>query len=297
MDFSNNRALTAGQLLRDTSRRLESAGITASDFEARQLVLHCLSLSPAEFILKKNETVENKGLLKLKNLLEKRISGEPLQYLLGSWEFYGLPFHVGEGVLIPRPDTEVLVDTALDNLRSVKKDNLSILELCAGSGCISIAIAKTMPGVSVTAIEKYDQAFAYFLRNIKENNIANVTPVLADLFDGIDGLKNQNKEIKYDLVVSNPPYIATEAIKVLMPEVQREPVTALDGGIDGYLFYRAILDLWLPALNFGCKLMVETGIGQAEYVKKLFTEAGLMDISAFKDISGVQRVIVGTYIG
>lgn len=219
----------------------------------------------------------------VEQMITRRLAGEPLQYILGEWEFYSLPFAVGEGVLIPRPDTEILVDTALDFLAG--KSSADCIDLCAGSGCVGIAVAKNCPGVRISALEKSDKAYEFLCRNIRLNN-ASVTPIKGDVTARGSG--------RYDLILSNPPYIKTEVLATLGREVQKEPRQALDGGPDGLYFYRAILDNWLCCLKKGGMLAVEIGFDQADEVKALFLAAGLKNIGVKRDFGNNQRVVFGT---
>lgn len=219
----------------------------------------------------------------LNRMLEKRLRRVPLQYILGKWCFYKGEFFVGEGVLIPRQDTETLVETAVDFLKG--KANPTVADLCAGSGCVGISIAADFPSAAVTAVEKYEPAFSYLKKNIEYNHTENVTPVLGDIADPFG---------QYDLIVSNPPYIAARDMTTLSDEVRNEPETALFGGSDGLDFYRLILEKWTPHLYPGGMLAVEIGIGQEKAVTDLFLRAGLKDVGAKRDLCGVQRVIFGT---
>ena len=215
----------------------------------------------------------------LKKAIERRIKGEPLQYILGEWEFYSLPFIVGEGVLIPRPETELLVDLALKYATKESK----IIDLCSGSGAIAIAVEKNT-GASLFALEKYEKALNYLEKNIALNK-ANVKVIKEDLF------KFEPSE-KFDIIISNPPYIKKADLASLQKEVKFEPMTALDGGEDGLIFYRHIAKL-KKHLNKGGKIMVEVGFDQAKSVQELFEKSGLLT-EVHKDLSGVQRVIIGT---
>jgi release factor glutamine methyltransferase len=214
---------------------------------------------------------------------KQRCTGYPLQYILGEWDFYGLRFFVGEGCLVPRSDTETLVDVAIDFLK--QKDDAQVLDLCAGSGCIGIAVAANCKGASVTAVEKSDLAFPYLEENIKRNGV-NVTAVKGDITEESFG--------EFDLILSNPPYIKSAVIKTLSSEVRHEPHLALHGGEDGLFFYRAILENWLCRLKNGGMLAVEIGFDQADEVKALFMEAGLKNIGEKRDYGNNQRVIFGT---
>lgn len=219
-------------------------------------------------------------------LTQRRLSGEPTQYILGEWEFYGLPFYVGKGVLIPRPDTEVLVEKALEFIKD--KPSPRVLDLCSGSGCIPIAIKKHRPEADVTAVELYDEAAAYLERNVALNGVE-VALRRADVLQAPD----QKEWGKFDLILSNPPYIDGKAMTELSPEVKAEPTTALFGGEDGLTFYRAIAEGWLPLLNEGGALGVEIGFDQGVSVAEILQNAGL-ETRLFKDYGGNDRVIFGT---
>ncbi len=218
----------------------------------------------------------------LKSAINRRINGEPLQYILGEWEFYSLPFFVGEGVLIPRADTETLVDLALKEI----KPNDRVIDLCSGSGAIAISLAKNS-AAKVYALEKYEKALKYLEKNVALNN-ADVTVICEDIF-------KFNPQEKFDIIVSNPPYIKSNELSYLQKEVQFEPKTALDGGPDGLIFYRHIAT-FIKHLNVGGKIMVEVGFDQAQEVAEIFKNAGLT-VSIHNDLNGVQRVIIGTLLG
>lgn len=278
--------MTPLQAAAEIKKELESAGLEDAAFEAEQLTGGVLNMSISALRVS-NETLSSGQLDRLKIALKERLSHRPLQYILGEWEFYGLPFSVGEGVLIPRPDTETLVDTALKFIGG--REGLTIADLCAGSGCVGIAIQKYAGGCGVFSYEKYDEAFKYLKKNIKRNRSA-AKPIFRNIEDG------PLPDERFDLIVCNPPYIKKDEIKRLQPEVLFEPDTALDGGRDGLYFYRVILDRWLSALNAGGALAVEIGYDQADEVKMLMSEAGLSNIQGILDFSGVQRVIIGTLL-
>lgn len=212
------------------------------------------------------------------SLVDRRVLGEPLQYLLGTADFYGRSFAVRPGVLIPRFDTEILIDTALPLLR----DGARILDLCAGTGCIGLTLGAER-NVSVTAVEKYGEAFA-----LLRENALRICPsarliqgdVLTDAFDG-----------SYDMILSNPPYIPSAEIPSLAEEVRREPLTALDGGADGLLFYRALMQRFVPLLNEGGVMLFECGIGQASALEEMFRSVGMTDLLRVRDYGGVERVV------
>lgn len=243
--------------------RLTAASVEDASFAARQL-----------FRAAKNEA-------ELETMTNRLVGGEPLQYILGEWEFYGLPFEVGEGVLIPRADTEVLVEEALD---FIGRRKVTVLDLCAGSGAVGIAIA-VKSDAAVTAVEKSEEAFDYLLRNIRRNGVS-VKAVKGDIFDDLSlGT--------FDVLVSNPPYIASAVVPTL-ETVRREPTVALDGGEDGLVFYRRILTAYRPLVKPGGLIAAEIGYDQENEVTALFAEAGLQNIRTRRDYGGNPRVILGT---
>ena len=248
--------------------------------EARIIVSYLAEEEPARLILS-NKKVDLKA---IKKIINRRRKGEPLQYILGKWWFFDSEFYVGRGVLIPRQDTETLVDTALELISS--KENLAVADLCAGSGAIGISLAAKRPNITVTAVEKYPKAFKYLKQNIELNKTTNVKPVKTDVLKKPFGL--------YDMIVSNPPYITKTDMNDLSREVKKEPRTALLGGEEGLDFYKAISANWKSALKKGGKLIFEIGIGQAEAVGEILKNEGFSEITVIKDLGGVQRVIFGT---
>ncbi len=223
----------------------------------------------------------------LNALVIRRKSGEPLQYLLGEWEFYGLPFAVGPGVLIPRPETELLVDEALRAVEGLATPML--LDLCSGSGCIPIAVAKNRPDAGVWGVELSEDAYSYFKKNIELNLAQNVTPVHGNALE----LPLEILSRQWHVITSNPPYIASGQLSGLQAEVQQEPAMALDGGPDGLMFYRRLSTLCLPLLADGGLLAFEIGEDQGEAVKALLIQAGFVQISIKKDYAGHHRVVTG----
>ena len=210
----------------------------------------------------------------------------PLQYILGSWSFFGREFSVGPGVLIPRADTELLVETALGLIKNT--ENAEIIDLCAGTGCIGISLGLEKADSSVTLVEKYPEAARYSAMNIADNRAFNGTLLNGDVALGDGNTKS------YDLIVSNPPYITNEDMKKLQPEVEFEPYTALKGGDDGCDFYRAIIKNYLPSLKKGGHIVFEVGIGEAETVAELLRSAGLSGVECRRDYGEVDRVVFGT---
>ena len=217
-------------------------------------------------------------------VLEKRKKGIPLQYIIGRWWFFGLEFLVGEGVLIPRQDTELLIETALSMAEGITAPKIA--DLCSGSGCIAISVAKNLPEAEVTAVEKYDEAYAFLEKNVKHNEAVNVTPVKADVCDEPFG--------EFDIILSNPPYIPFADREILSREVLKEPEVALFGGEDGLYFYRVITKRWKTALKRGGRLAFEVGIKEAPLVAEILRQEGFTEIGFACDLLGIERVVFGT---
>ncbi len=259
------------KLTLEIRRRLEAAGIESAGFEARQLVKEFYDDADA-------------GLTALEDAVCRREKREPLQYIIGEWEFYGLPFFVGPGVLIPRADTEILADLAIEHICTLKKSDASVADLCSGSGALAVAIAHNCPGAGVTAVELSNEAFHYLEKNISRNGVS-VNAILGD------ALKHEGQ---YDLIVTNPPYIKSADILALEPELAHEPKLALDGGEDGLIFYRALARRATALLKRGGVIMAEIGFDEGAEVTEIFTSCGLQNVYCKKDYSGNDRVVCGT---
>lgn len=258
---------------------LENAGIESADFEIKCLLRDIFGVSP-------NSMEEFKEAEKLFALAYRRAEGYPLQYLIGNWDFYDITLLVGEGVLIPRSDTEVLVDLSLDFLKS--RENIRVLDLCSGTGAIPLAIATKVKG-EYFAVEKEEKAFCYLEKNNERfNGLLNLCK--ADVLDicFVDSLEG-----KFDLITANPPYLTTEDMRSLQKEVEFEPSTALFGGEDGLLFYKEISRLYFSKLKVGGAIIFEIGSTQKEEVSKILKDTGYTRISAFSDYSKNPRVVMG----
>ena len=275
--------MTISELEKLGSQKLRASGKENSDFDARCLLEFVLNLNPTQYLLNRSEEVDSVCAEKFLSLVERRSNGEPLQYILGKWEFMGLPFYVGEGVLIPRPETEMLVEFALDFLKD--KKNPVVIDLCSGSGCIAISVAKHLPNAKVYAVEKSDLAFPYLKKNIWLNCVFNVSAVHGDIFD-----RTLLSEIKPDLILSNPPYIRSPEIALLQSEVRNEPSMALDGGEDGLIFYREIANGWIDRLGTGGAIAVECAEDQTEDIIRMFSKKTKY-AEAFNDLSGLPRTV------
>lgn len=223
--------------------------------------------------------LEQDGKLTPENV-ERLIHGEPIQYVLGNWEFYGLPLTMHKNVLIPRPDTEILVDAAAAFLKT--RNDPTFLDLGCGSGAITLAVMKEC-GARGTALDKNPDAVALTKQNALQNNL-NPTVLAGDLFDPPD-------LPQFDAILSNPPYLDRRDIQELSVQVQNEPETALYGGEDGLDYYRFIAPHYAPHLKAGGALILEIGHTQAEAVTDIVKAAGYVDIQIHKDYGGNDRVV------
>lgn len=250
-----------------------------ADFEAKQLVMFSLDCDNTQFMKIRQYEAEESVIKNCESNAKKRNSGIPLYYILGKTEFYSNEFFVGPGVLVPRDETEILVEKALERIKDIKSPK--VLDLCAGSGAIAVSIAKERKDANVDAVELYDEAFAFLEKNIKHNNVTNVTAIKDDalVFFG-----------EYDLVVSNPPYIAENERETLETEVLNEPQTALFAGENGLLFYRKIAENFKKYSNF--TLAFEIGYAQSEEVSEILAENGYRNIQTVKDYNGLDRVVI-----
>lgn len=279
--------MTVGEAYRKTKDILTEAGFEAPAFEALCLVEKVFGFNRLALITKGEETVASEEKLAvLAELTEKRLNHEPLQYLLGKWSFMGIDLLVGEGVLVPRDDTEVVTSLCIDYLSC--KESPNVIDLCAGSGAISLALEK-YANCKVTAVELSDKAFSYLTQNIKLNNSA-VNALNGDIFECHKDIADNS----LDLIVSNPPYIKTADIASLQKEVQHEPAMALDGGESGLDFYRRIVPLWKSKLKAGGALAFELGEGQYDEVSRILADNGFGGITESIDFGGIQRAIIGT---
>lgn len=275
--------ITVGAALRRLTHYLEENGIEAPDFEALQM-LQSLGYS-------KIRILEGRGVLtqqqqeQLRQLASRRLEGEPLQYLLGEWEFYGLTLKVGPGVLIPRPDTETLVEAGLSYLKG--RTGCRVLDLCAGTGCVGLAVERSAKNISALyALEKEEAAFFYLKENLAAYE-SRIMPLHQD------GLAPGPEADRLDLILCNPPYLTGEDMESLQTEVRYEPPSALDGGEDGLDFYRRLTAVWKHRLVSGGLLAYEIGMGQQEDVSRILTREGLEQIHWKEDLSGIVRVVAG----
>lgn len=262
---------------------LAQAGIEAAGFEARQLLRQVTGLDDAGLLLGE-EQLSARQWEQLEALCQRRCAGYPLQYLLGEWEFYGLPFFVGEGVLIPRQDTETLCEWVIGHFSG--RSGLKIMDLCTGSGCIAITLDQYLPGNQIWAMERSERAAEYCRRNISRHHSG--VRLLVE-----DALRPETQETGFDLIVSNPPYLTGEEMRQLQREVAFEPQEALFAEENGLYFYRQLTRVWLSRLKPGGVLVYEVGAGQSREVCGILEHFGLDLIDTRQDLGGIERIVLG----
>ena len=282
-------AITYNDLYLEVRRQLRESGVEASTLEARELVCFGTGKSREELQRDSRLYASPEREAQVRRLVERRMAGEPVAYLIGEWEFYGLPLDISQDVLIPRTDTEVLAEQAIAYIQSLGE--CRVLDLCAGSGCLGLAIASQAPQARVILGEIDDGALKICRQNIRRNGLSGrVTPVQMDARE-----KPPRSLGEFQCIVSNPPYIPTGDIPGLDASVREyEPHMALDGGADGMDFYRSIAGQWKEALTTGGRLCFEVGIGQADPVLRLMRSQGFGDIQVIKDHHDIPRVVLGT---
>ncbi|MEO7735006.1 MAG: peptide chain release factor N(5)-glutamine methyltransferase [Kofleriaceae bacterium] len=269
-----------------TAQRFTEAGITAGRLEAQLLLAHVLSCTRMQLYTGFDKPLGEAELASYRGLIKRRLAGESVSYLVGETEFWGLPFHVDASVLVPRPDTETVIEVA----RLARPDRTAacrILDLCTGSGVIAVSLAREYAAAQVVATELSAPAAGIARKNAERNGVADRVDVReGDLFAPVAGEQ-------FDLIVSNPPYIASAVIATLSAEVRGEPRMALDGGSDGLVFYDRICAEARGHLTEGGVLLVEHGYDQAEPVRARFAAAGFTGITLVHDLGKQPRVTWG----
>ena len=261
--------------------------IDDGDLEARYIIEKITGLSYSEMLFKGDTILDNDMLSLIEQYSDRRLAGEPIQYILGSWDFMDFTFRVGEGVLIPRPETEILVEEILNRISDIKEP--VVYDLCAGSGCIGLSIKAVRPDSKVYLVEKSDKALVYLKDNCLNlcGDSDNVTVVQGDIlmpcsFDFPEA----------DVIVSNPPYIRSDEIPTLQCEVLREPHMALDGGEDGLMFYRVLVNEWTKKLKDDGFMAFECGEDQADDICNLFDNINFYS-EVINDYNNIQRIVIG----
>lgn len=263
---------------------LNKNNITDAKFDAWILMQHIFNISRSDYLLNSENEVSDKLSEEYLRLIAVRATHKPVQHIVGQQEFMGLPFLVNEHVLIPRQDTETLVEQVISIVKENENVNYSILDMCTGSGCIAISLAKYLNLKKIIGVDISEEALKVARINALNNNVS-VEFVKSDLFENINE--------KFSIIVSNPPYIRTKEIDDLMIEVKCfEPINALDGGLDGLEFYRLII---VEAKSYLLKngfLLLEIGYDEAESIIELLEINNYKNIKLFKDLAGLDRILV-----
>lgn len=268
-------------IINKAQNTLEAAGIADSQVDSWLLAEFVFGITRAKYYTNMQMTVDGKSAEKYNELVNQRAGHIPLQYLVGTQEFMGFTFKVNENVLIPRQDTELLVENVADCLGNGER---TVLDMCTGSGCIAVSIDRLSKDSKVTAVDISEKALEVAQENNRFNN-ANVTFIQSDLFTNVTG--------RYDIIVSNPPYIRTDEIPKLMEEVKsHEPVMALDGMEDGLYFYKKICNEASDYLNDNGKIFFEIGYDQGDDVSEILRQNRFCNIEVLKDLSGNDRVVI-----
>lgn len=272
------------EMIKEANKKLRKNQIEDASLIARVLLQFVLKLDRSELLLKQAQEIGQKEEQEYEAWIQKIVEGVPLQYIINKQEFYGLNFYVDENVLIPQPDTEILVEEVLAIASKEKKKKL--LDICTGSGAIGIALAYHLPNATITMSDISAKALAIAKKNARENKVIEKVEMLeSNLFENIEG--------KFDLIVSNPPYIETNVIPTLPKQVQREPILALDGGEDGLMFYRKLVEETPKYLEKDGYLCMEIGYNQKNIVIQLLQKnKSYQEIMSKKDLSGNDRIII-----
>ena len=272
--------LNVKELTLNGVNKLNEFNIDDSTSKVRILLSSLLNVSKEKLLIM-NEEVDERLVEIFNDNLDKLIKGIPVQYIVNKQSFYGMDFYVDSRVLIPQPDTECLVEEGLEFIKG--KDNTKVLDLCTGSGAIAIAIAKNSDAIVYASDVSED---ALDVAKLNANSLgSNITFIKSDLFNNINE--------KFDLIISNPPYIKTDVIDTLSNEVKNEPRLALDGKEDGLYFYKEIIKNAKGFLNPNGKLLFEIGFDQKESVTKLFEEEEYINVYSKKDLAGLNRIVSG----
>lgn len=297
--------MTALDKIKEITEFLKRLGIDDAHKESEIIVTHCLGIDKAA-LYRDNPALSEKNLKEIKKILERRAKREPLQYILGHVDFYGLRIKVGKGVLIPRPETELLAEEVIKAISTnpplppftkggregISNPEFTVLDLCTGSGCLALAIAKQFPEAMVYGTDISASAIRYAKENAELNGIPNVSFLKGSLYEPLAQFISE-MPLKFDVIVSNPPYIVRDEIGNLQPEIKDwEPRNALDGGEDGIRYYRDILQDARKYLRPAGFIFLEVGEGQAGDVTEIACSNNFKNISVIKDCAGIDRILV-----
>lgn len=280
-------AATYNNLYLDARRALKAAGSDNAQLEAQELLSFAAKKNRQELFRDMALYASPAVAEQFEALMKRRLAGEPVAYLVGEWDFYGLSLDISPDVLVPRDDTEILARQAIERVQGYSGE-VRVLDLCAGSGCVGLAIAKNCPDAKVLLGDISEGALRICRQNTRRNGLtAQVSSCQ------VDALEKPSAALwDFDVIAANPPYIPTGDLDGL--EVAKfEPRLALDGGTDGLDFYRAITEKWVSTLRPGGWLLCEVGIGQVGKVEELFARCGLREIQSYQDTGDIWRVVEG----
>ncbi len=279
--------LTVMEIIQRTVEYFRQKEIDSPRLTIELMLCHVLGCNRLDLYMHHDKPMKTNELDNLRSLIRRRAKREPLQYVLGATEFYGLPFKVNADVLIPRPETEILVDAVKRHIESCRMNQPIILDIGCGSGCISIALGKQFPEAKITAIDISDAALKVAKENSVLNNTNNISFIKKDVFS--EWALSDN----YDIIVSNPPYIAQNEMAELQPEVgQFEPKTALTDYKDGLAFYHRFAEIFPKILKHNSYYFVEIGYNQQNSVRSILSSAG-MSANVYKDYANIPRIVAG----
>jgi len=279
---------TVLSLIQWSTAYLEEKGFDEARLHTELLLGHVLGLERLKLYLQFDRPLTPEELASFKELFKRRLGHEPLQYILGETEFMGIRLAVAPGALIPRPETELLVEKAVDHIRALNREGVSVLDIGTGSGNIALAVARMMPASRVTSIDVSREALSIARRNQERLQLQNVILEERDVREGA------RTGERYDVIVSNPPYVSAEDFKNLQPEVRdHEPRLALTDEKNGLSFYPTLFQFAARVLNADGRLFCEIGYGQAEAVSRMASAEGIQVLDIVSDLAGIPRVLCG----
>lgn len=282
---------TIDEVLRWATEDFRGRGLPTARLDAELLLAHALATGRVQLVVDSKRPLDGVELAGFRELVKRRRAREPIAYLVGQREFFGRPFRVDRRVLVPRPETETLVDVAIARTRRISMA-MRALDLCTGSGCVAITLGRERPTSSIVATDISSDALRVARENAQRLGAHRIAFRVGDLFGAV------NSEFRFDLITANPPYIATSEIATLQPDVRdHEPRVALDGGEDGLAVARRIVAAAPAHLAASGVLALEVGAGEAGAVATLLDRAGFVDVACQRDYGGIERVVSGVLQG
>lgn len=282
---------TTLKVLAWTAQRFADRGVPSARLDAEVLLAHALGTTRVGLYTAHDKPLSADELASYRDLVKRRLGGEPVAYLVGEQEFWSLPLYVDEHVLIPRRDTETLVEVALRAARALPADGLRLADVCTGSGAVAIALATELPTARIVATDVSEAALGVARKNVARHGLGERIELVAG--DLVAPLAAAGVAGALAIIASNPPYVPTGDLASLQPEVRREPRAALDGGPDGLDLLRRLIPAALPLLMPGGTLAVEHGHDQGAAVRALFAAAGYREVTTTRDLAGNDRVTAG----